>query len=425
MSRRTRRLLAAYLATVAATLMLLGLLVVGHRGGLLRAAVDAVLPDGLVDAGGWLAEGYIRDHLAASLSLLVTVLVAVVPAFTFWLKEWLSASWERDCHPEHPPHVTHPLWRQGLDEAILLLIMLALALGAYRVAVTPGYGTLGAALANVVMAATFAVDFIGPTLMRRGCTPVDVYRVMFARHPLRSMVFGGVFALPALGAAKLALVLSPTAGAVALVAVHTAVFGAAVLVGTRLATPMRFEGAWPRPVRGGVLVGAAALFAYNGAYFGGAVKAAYHVSPVLKCDWSLVGDTLDFEWPSLWDPALGVRFDVEIYNPTGRTARVDDGAIVSLTHRGDRIAAVTLPPFDVPPGERVRRPIAFDVRPEGGLLSKGAALVREGGDKGWWETAKAAAGSAVDREAYAVWLTVPLPTGELRVSLYGGAAPPK
>ncbi len=423
MSQRTKRLLAGYAVAVAVILGGLALLLAGNKDGLLAGFVGAVLPDSLVDVGVMLAEQYVANHLPAVVTLLVTVCVALVPAFVFPLKEILSASYEKDIDPMQPGHPEFPLWLQAFDEACMVAIMGALALAAFRIAVTPGFETIGMVLANVVLAATAAVDFIGPTLMRRGRSPVDTYRIVLTRYPLHAVAFGGIMAVVTTLAAKLITwgVFPVGIGAVFLILTYTAVFSAAVLIGTRTAANMKTGTDMPLTANMTVLALMVGLLSFNAFFFGGVAQAVYHASPVLKCQWKLVDNTLDFGRPTFKDPAIKLDFDVTITNPTDRTAKVKAGAVVSLVHNKDSVATTNVPAFEVGPGESVTQHIAFKVAPKGGIARKGLGLlnnVRKGGvKKALWGAAK----SAVDRKAYRAVLTLPVPTGSLVVTLYDGS----
>ncbi|MEZ4462970.1 MAG: hypothetical protein R3F43_00260 [bacterium] len=53
---------------------------------------------------------------------------------------------------------------------------------------------------------------------------------------------------------------------------------------------MRPSGRWAAPSGWLALLG---LLTFNGLFFGSAAQALYHVSPVLKCEWSMVPGTFD------------------------------------------------------------------------------------------------------------------------------------
>ncbi|MCA9547085.1 MAG: hypothetical protein KC613_21935, partial [Myxococcales bacterium] len=423
------RALALYLAAVAAVFAALGWAVAAHQGELLDAALRFVLPEGWVPTAQVFAQGYVRDHLPAVINLWVSLIAVVVPAVTFPLKEIASARYERSARAGTagwtPPPPQPPLMKQVVEEALLLVVFLALALGALRVSVTPGLAKLGGALTWVVLSVSFAVDFLGPTLVRHHVSPTDVYRTLGLRRPLHSLVFGAAWALPIWGMGKALPHLSPTVGFAALAAVNLGVFAGALLSGTLAGSRMVSAAKALRPSRFKGLGWAAllGLLLYNGAYFGGAVRAAWHATPVLKCTWRPVLSSVDWALPGLTDPSLRLRFDVEIHNPTGRTAQVGDNT-VTLYHKGEAVTATRIPPFEVAPGARVTRPIALAVRPQAGLLGKAVKFAAAARRDGLWSATKANAASLADKTAYRVELALPLPTGRLVLPLYDGAGKP-
>lgn len=418
------------MVAIAAVFGGLGALIAAEQATLRRAALAFVLPDDWITAADHLLRGWMRDHRPAMINLLVSALVVVVPALTFPLKEKLSARYEaqrRRGDPDWQPPREPPLWVQALEEALLLLVFAALALGALRVALTPGWGRVGHWLSNGVLAFTFAVDFIGPTLARHRTSPTAIYRVLFRHHPLAALGFGALLSAPPLLVARLLARGDGTAAEFALLAgVNTACVVVAALWGTAIGSRIASRrhppptGWFSVPFWSAIGVG----LALNLLFFGGAFRAALGVSPVLKCDWRPVPDTFDLDLPGLLDPTLRLSLDVDVHNPTERTARVDENT-VEIRHRGRPVAETRLPPFTVPAGETARQHIALEVTPSGALWDKAGQVIADGIDDGWWPAVKGAALGAADPAAWAVVLTLPLPTGELVVPLYDGARAPR
>lgn len=429
MNRRVLIPLAIYVAAIAAVFGVLGALVAAEQDGLRRAVLGFFLPDDWIAAGDHLLRGFIRDHRPAMVNLLVSALVVVVPALTFPLKEWASARFEQHLHRDEPDWAAppeHPLWRQALEEGLLLLIFAALSLTVLRVTVTPGWGRIGYWLTNGVLAFSLAVDFIGPTLSRHRTPPTAIYRILFRYHPLPAILFGAVLSVPPLLAGKLLASGEGGVGAfVALATVNTACIAVAVLWGTGIGTRIVAQ-AHPPPTRWFAIPFWAIVtlaLAINGAFFGGAFKAALDVSPVLKCTWTPAGDGFELDLPGLLDPTLTVELTVDVHNPTRRRARIGDNT-VELRHRGDVVAESALPPFDVGPGETARQTLTLNFEPKGVLFDRAGEALADGMENGWWTAAKKAAGGVVDKTAWAVTLTLPLPSGALSVPLYDGSKPP-
>lgn len=428
MSRRVAIPLAVYVLAIAAIFVGLGSLIAGEQDALRHAALAFFLPDDWISAGDYLLRGFIRDHRPAMVNLLVSALVVVVPALTFPLKEWVSARFEQHLHRDDPawqPPREHPLWIQALDEGLLLVIFATIGLAALRVTVTPGWDRVGYWLTNGVLAFSLAVDFIGPTLSRHRVAPTAIYRILFRHHPLRALGFGAVMSVPPLLAARmLAAGDGDAAGFALLAGVNTLCIAVSVLWGTAIGTGIAAR-RHPGPT-GWFAVPFWALMAaglvVNGAFFGGAFKAAIEVSPVLKCSWTPVLDTFDLDLPGLLDPNLTVELTVDVHNPTARRARIGENR-VELRHKGQPVADTALPPFDVGPGETRRQPMSLTFEARGALYDKAGAVLADGFDNGWWQAAKTAAGGMADQKAWTVVLTLPLPSGDLVVPLYDGAKP--
>lgn len=416
----TRALL--YALAIATVFGLVGWYLVTNKDALRASILAFFLPDDLMFVGDALIEKFLQpQHVAVLVNALVTGSVVLVSMLTFPLKEWLSHSYERDTQvtggkAAHPP----PLWEQALEEIKLLLFYAAMTLLVLRIGQTPDptFKIISLVLSNLVLAITVAIDFGSPTLARHGIRYADIVRVLASR-PLRSLAFGAFFAAPPVitGLVIVKLKMDPTVGFLLLAGVQTVTIVLAVLVGTIVGGTLLEKAEQAQPVGGGFrLTGwvlTIGLLIVNGLFFGAAGKALYHVSPILKCDWSLEADSFDIDTPSLFDPKLSLRFGVLIANPTDRTAKIGDNRIEVL-HDKTLIASTQLPHFEVPAHGSAKQPIHIEVKPGGGLL--GAALdgVGKMKDKGVWDTLK----GAVDPDKYSVRLVLPTPSGDFHVGLY-------
>lgn len=399
-----------------------GWYLITHQESLRGALLAFFLPDDLLFVGDALIDKFLQpQHIAVLINAVVTGSVVLVSMLTFPLKEWLSHSYERDTQvtggqAAHPP----PLWEQALEELKLLLFYAAMTLLVLRIGQTPdpAFKTAALVLSHLVLAVTVAIDFASPTLARHAIRYADIVRVLASR-PLRSLGFGAVFAAPPVvtGLLVVKLKIAASTGFVILAAVQTLTIVLAVLVGTIVGGTLLEKAKRTPPVGGGLRTAGwvltLALLVVNGLFFGAAGKALYHVSPVLKCDWSLQADSFDIDAPSLLDPKLSLRFGVRIENPTDRDAKVGDNRI-EVFHDTTLIASTRLPHFAVPAGGSAVQPIHIEIKPEGGLL--GAALEGIGNmkDKGIWDTLK----GAVDPDKYHVRLVLPTPSGDFHLGLY-------
>lgn len=416
---------ALYVAVIGGIFAGLGSLAASHQDELRAVALRFVLPDDWVDPADWLVRGWLEKHRPALVNLLVTTVAVLVPMLTFPLKEWASARFEAhvrrgdaDWQVPRSPSLAIQAW----EEILLLIVFATLALGALRLSLTPGWERVGFWLTHGVLTFTYAVDFIGPTLARHHISPSDTYRALFLRFPFRALVFGALLSGPPMLVARALPALDPDTGFALLAGVNTLCTAIAVAAGTALGTRMveparGMRPSWLKaPVWGALLVG----LGLNLAFFGGALRTALEVSPVLRCEWETDLTTLDFDLPGLSEPTLRIRFEVDVVNPTRRRARIGDNH-VDLRHRGESLAETRLPPFDVPPGASVRQTIELAFTPRQALMKRGVGLVEHALEDGVWAALRGAASGAIDPQAYEVTLTVPLPTGELRVPLYQGA----
>lgn len=429
LSGRTWTRAIVYALAIATVFGLVGWYLVTHKEALRASILAFFLPDDLMFVGDALIEKFLQpQHIAVLVNAIVTGSVVLVSLLTFPLKEWLSASYERDTQVTggKTPHAP-PLWEQALEELKLLLFYAAMTLTVLRIGQTPdpAFKIAALVLSNLVLAVTVAIDFASPTLARHGIRYADIVRVLASR-PIRSLGFGAVFAAPPVitGLVIVKLKMDPTTGFLALAGVQILTIVLAVLVGTVVGGTLLGKAEKAQPVGGGLKLAGWALtlglLAYNGLFFGAAGKALYHVSPVLKCDWSLQADSFDIDTPSLFDPKLSLRFGVLIKNPTERTAKIGDNRI-EVFYEKTLIASTKLPPFEVAAGGEATQPIHVEIKPEGGLL--GAALdgVGKMKDQGIWNTLKGAA----DPDKYAVRLALPTPSGDFHLALYAPKKAPK
>jgi hypothetical protein len=155
-----------------------------------------------------------------------------------------------------------------------------------------------------------------------------------------------------------------------------------------------------------------AILAYNGLFFGATARSVYHVSPILKCDWSVAPEGFSVDTPSLSDPHLGLKIHVEVHNPTRRTAKIGQNR-VEIRHRGALLATTAFPEFEVAAGARATRVLAVRVEPKGGLIEAGFRAFNAVRDGGIWDALKGVA----DRDAYEIIMVLPTPTGDFSLPL--------
>lgn len=426
LSARTWARVVLYAGAIAAIFLAIGWYLSTHEGQLKQTILQFFLPDDWMFAGEHLLEHFLTPQsLPVLINAVVTGAVVLVSALTFPLKESLSASYERDTHiTGRTPHEP-PLWAQALEELKIVLFYAALTMTVLRLGqdATPVMGHIALVLSNLVLFTTVVIDFTSPVLARHGVRYADVVRVLASR-PLRSLAFGALFGLPpvAVGWVVVHSQLAPDVGFFLIAGTYLVCIVVAVLAGTIVGGTLLEKALRTEPIGGGGrMVGwvlLAGLLTWNGLFFGGAAKALFEISPVLKCDWSLVPDTFDVSMGGGWlSPALQIKAEFTIHNPTRRTTKVED-ARVDFTFDGKAIASTQLPNFEVKPGATARQPVAVEIKPKGGLIGvglKAADAIAEG--DGVLNTLK----GALDVDKYKITLVIPTPAGEFPIPLLKAA----
>ena len=419
--------LAVYIAAVTLILGGGGWFVFTHQDALEKALLDFFLPESWFIVGEVLIDRLLDPQAVAVLvnSAVATVFL-VVSLCTFPLKEWVSARYERQSGcSEGRVAQELPLIDQGIEELKLALFYGALSLGVLRLGLSDDQTLRWISIvgSHVVLGLTVAIDFISPTLARHGYRYVHIMRVLLAR-PLRLALFGTVFAAPpvVVGYLYRALEWSPAMGFGLLAAVQLATIVVAVLAGTVVGGRWLGTAETVPPVRAfgrltawGGLIG---LLVYNALFFGAAAQAAYHVSPVLKCQWRLAPGGFDVDAPTLTKPSIGLALSLEIHNPTLRRAKIGENR-VEIRHQGALLATTAFPAFEVPPGDNATQTLTVRVHPKGGLLEAGFRAVNAVRKGGLWNALKGAA----DPSAYRVTLILPTPTGDFSLDLVGSTPP--
>ena len=149
--------------------------------------------------------------------------------------------------------------------------------------------------------------------------------------------------------------------------------------------------------------------AINVPFFGSAAQAAYHITPILSCQWSVSPNTIAYE------PPLGMRFTVSIFNPTRRRTKIGENRI-EIVHENSVLAQTSLPNLDVQPGQRVEQVIQISLKPKGGLiggvLKTFSAIRKKGFSEGLSQW--------IDPKKYRIRMVLPTPTGPFKLLLYDG-----
>jgi len=400
-----------------------GWFVFTHQDDLRLALLEFFLPESWFIVGDALIDRLLDPQaLAVLINALVATVFVLVSLLTFPLKEWLSARYERQagCTAGRTPGELS-LVAQGIEEGKLALFYAAMLLGVLRLGLSQDttIRVTSIVLSHMVLILTVAIDFISPTIARHGLRYAQVLKLLFMR-PMRTALFGLIFAAPPVlvGYLYKTLQWSPVMGYGVMAIVQLTTIVAAVLAGTVIGARWLQSLEQSPKVGIGTRVGGwslvLSLLVYNGLFFGTAAQAAYHVSPVLKCEWTLSADGFDIEPPSLSNPSLGLSLTVHIRNPTERRAKIGDNR-VEVRHQGALLATSAFPAFEVDSGAEATQTLAIRVHPKGGILEAGLRTMNAVRKGGIWNAVKGAA----DPAAYRVTLVLPTPTGEFSLDLMG------
>lgn len=378
--------LGVYIAAAAALLALIAWQLVRHEGELIQLAMDYVLPQDWHFATRTLLHRFFaqQEQLVITNAVIAASLLAVQITL-FPIKEKVSAALEDDAQLVAEPVAEHPLWFQAWEEIKIFLAMLAAQGSIFWIGYSddPVRRKLAVVLSFVVLAASVGVDFLSPVLQRHKLRYSQILKTLGA-HPVLTLGFGALFALPAVGATALAASQKAWAFEMQIgVAFGGQILGVALAVvgGTCAGAPLvadarrRTRSHWTiRVLAWSVLL---SLLAWNGYRFGAVVRSLHHKSQILKCDYSVDWSSFSARTPSaldLLDAArkdsitVGVSFDVTVANTTDVDVEIEDNQ-VEARHQDQLIARSQLPRGIVPAGttQKLRVTIPLTVQPSQAL----------------------------------------------------------
>jgi hypothetical protein len=230
---------------------------------------------------------------------------------------------------------------------------------------------LAVGLSTIFVAITFAIDFISPTLFRHRMRYTTVFKAL-VQHPVGTLAFGFLFAMPPLVAGFFMKYYSPENW----VWILSVLFFAEVLAivwacvgGTWMAAKM-----WPevkdttKPWWGFQVVfwvGLLGMFTWNLLAFGAVGQSLYTKSPLFKSHYSLVEDSLKLEGFGLREvlagkAQAGFTVDVLIQNPTGVDLVLEENRL-EIRHDEDLVAITRLEPLRVPAGEEAIQTVGMEL----------------------------------------------------------------
>ena len=383
---RTAALAIVYLGAAGAILWAVAALLTRHQGDAVELAASYLFPE----SWRFAAEELVRRFFAVqSRDILVNATIGasliVVQLALFWLKELVSAAFEREAHLTTTPPRELPLWQQAFEEVEVLLLFLAAQTSLIWLGYPPDptRRTLAVVLSYVFLFASFGVDFLSPLLQRHGLRYGTILKTLVFGRPLLLLAFGAVFALPAVAMARVAAAhpewsLGTRIGLVFGVNVIAVVW--ATLAGTALAAGFLGDAQRTKPpwviTRILFQVVVIAALAWNSYRLAAVAVSLHHKSQILKLTYGVSWTSFGLDRPKLTDllddkVTVGVHFDLTITNPTAFVVEIEENHL-EARHRGVLVASSRLSPVRIAPGEKVdvRVALPLEVTPTALLAGK-------------------------------------------------------
>lgn len=343
-----------------------------------HAAADIML----AHFGSSLPSGVLVSALTAGGLVLVGILL-------FHPKEQMSRIFEEERDLTGEPVEEHPLLKEMWEEIKLALLYVT----AFMVIFWLGYHpdtwrkVTAEIISHTFLAFTFAVDFIGPTLMRHRMSYSQIIKAIFKR-PLASFLFGALFAAPTvivghfvmkdadMGAGEKVMVIF---GVEVLVIVWAAVGG--TWLGAKLLPVAKQQQRSSVPVRILAWVALLGTFGANAYVFANLGSAVHAKSQVLKLEYDVDWGSLSFDTPSLsgllgGKVKVGVGFDLQITNPTDFDVAIEKNRLL-VEHGETKLAETRIDPMEVPSGETVEERVQLTLELSPTAALKGAALLKD------------------------------------------------
>jgi hypothetical protein len=359
-----------------------------HEEDLRRLVIGLFFPASWFRAVDLLVDRFYAQELhvlaASTLSGGATFAVTLL---LFPVKERVSSSYERAARLVADPIEELPLAVQAWQETKVFLVFVGAQATVFWIGYRPDptWKLVAVVLSQLVLIAATALDFVSPLLQRHRGYYSQVVKTLL-RHPLASLVFGAMFALPAL---VVGLVWKanpqwslgtavPLLFATSLVTVVWA-----QVAGTRLAAAMFPTFRRARRSTGVVRLTAwlvlTAMVAGNAVVFAALATALAKKTPILDCRYDVDWSSLGVDRPRLGEllggeVAIGVHLDVTIENPGALPVELEGSRVVFL-HRGAPVATTRLAPLRVGAGERATRRVAVRIGSRPALALRGRDLL--------------------------------------------------
>lgn len=393
LDRRAWGLVLGYTLAAAAAVSLFAALTLAYGPHFKQALFDYLLPEDYGTTLEMLLESLWERLGERALALFaLNGALAALAVICCPFKELLSRRLETTNALVGESFAPWPIGRQILEELRFAFLYLVAYDVIFWIAYPPFEPTrlLGRALGYAALFVFFDLSFLCPLLLRHRIGYGRMVRTFF-RRPVLAFGFAALFLAPSLLAAyllrerPLGLVLPILLGIQVVTAAPAAVVGtwlAARLLPT--ARALRPASLFARGVGFLCLLG---LLIASGLVFGRLLDSVHAKSQILKCRYSVDWTSLSLKPPTLFEPGLGLRFELEIENPTEVDVRIERSRLeLNLDDR--RFSEVRLGLIEVPAHAQRRQ--AIDLRIElafGRLLEFGDLLRAEWAATLWIEVA--------------------------------------
>lgn len=372
--------LTLYLAAAAAVLATIAGLVATYRVDLRHRLVEIIAPPAWRQAVEFVIERFLLSQeqaILANAAIMIGLLAVQITLFP--IKERLSAAVERDGKLVAEPTRDLPLWLEAIEELKLFLFLVAGQLSVFWLGYSsdPTRVFWAKLLSHLLIVLQISLDFLPPVMQRHGIRYSQIAKTL-AAHPVLTLGFGGLFALPTIltvrwVTARQGLSFEVFVVAVCLVQVVMVAWMAiaGTVAGARLvdhAKRMSRSGRWTAVIAWTILL---AVLAWNVDRLATIGRSVQRKSSLLRLDYDVTWSSVRFETPGLTDLVgvidgkdlgVAISLEVDIHNDTGTDAEIEDNRIV-LRHHGRTIAHSSLPRLRVAPGQRisqrVRLPLAI------------------------------------------------------------------
>jgi Late embryogenesis abundant protein len=376
LKKRSATWLLAYLGACAVLLGIVATLIVDHKGDLVDAAMNYLLPDEWHFASKLLVDNFFaaQEQVVITNAAIVASLL-LVQITLFPLKEHVSLTLEEDNALLADPIEEHPLWFQAWEEIKLFIAMLAAQGTIFWIGYSqdPKRRLAAAVLSFVVMFASVGIDFLSPILQRHKLRYSAILKTLFA-HPFLLFTFGALFSLPAIIAGNIAanhptwsfsLQLGVVFGA-QIVGIALAAIGGTI-AGAPLVADAKRRPRSHMAVRALAWAAMLGLVAWNTQRFAAVGSSLHHKTQILKCSYKVDWKSFHGDLPSKADLLAASRkgeitisggFTVTITNPTSTDVEIEDNRL-ELRNKDQLVAKTALPRVRIPAGGSATVPVAF------------------------------------------------------------------